>query len=748
MTKKKDELIKQANNTLKNTTDSPMTITEFIGEIIENPNIARNAHQYLLDAIEYYGTREIFEGGEQKERYRFFDDPANNGEHAVLGNTDVLNEFVTDLRVIVNSEERMQKIILFNGPTATGKSELKRCLVNGIREYSKTEEGKRYTFDWNISSMNSSDTGLTYGEKNINKIDESEWFKSPIQSNPLSVLPYDVRKEIKESSNIDIPIDIDLDPFSQEAYDILKTHYEQNGTEELFTNITNKNHFRIRRYTVDETQSIGILNAEDDGSIKERLIGAWMPSMFQVLDSRGRKNPQAFSYDGVLSQGNNGLTIIEDATRHADILMHLLNIPDEGHAKIDKKIGFDVDTVPIFISNPDLMKQQIDKDIPAQQRGELGLHEIHGLDPMKAIKRRLFKYDIKYLTNLTDESKLIRKEMIGHNAIYNSEKPIQIRDSLINNGIEFAPHVIEAVALYNIITRYVEPENIENVNLVDKALLLDRGYIETNQGRINIDEYEEDIKLTDKDGTFGIPVTYTRDILQSLLYDTKSDVYLPEDVLNIITERFTHAPIFNEQEISSFNEKIEPVKKYIQKQQEKDIINAILYNRKASEESINKYIENIYDWHEDTNKEYDELFLKEFEKKHFGTKETEYGGNVPGDEVLELRENKIIKPLNKYLWKQRNAGYEIDEISLSDSPVISSLIGSYDWEDVFIEYNNLDPYNWDNPSDNTSTKEIKQNCVDILVDEFGYTRKSATKTSNVIFKENIDEIQNIKSKIV
>ncbi len=738
MTDKKDEIIEHANNTLKNTTDKPMTIEKFVEELLENPTIARNSHQYLLDAIEYYGTRKIFERGEEKERYIFFDDPANNGEHAILGNTDVLNEFVRDLRVIVNSEERMQKIILFDGPTATGKSELKRCLINGLKEYSKTEEGKRYTFDWNISSMKSSTSGLTYG--NTTKVDESEWFKSPIQGNPLSVLPYEVRQKISEYTNEKIPTDVDLDPFSKEAYEILKSHYEQQGTDNLFSKITNENHFRIRRYTVDETQGIGILNVEDDGSIKERLIGAWMPSMFQVLDSRGRKNPQAFSYDGVLSQGNNGLTIIEDATRHADILVHLLNIPDEGYAKIDKKIGFDVDTVPIFISNPDLMEMKIDNI--NDKSGNIPLQDIHKYDSMKAIKRRLFKYNIKYLTNITDESNLIRKEISGHK---NNEQT-KIRDSLIQNDTEFAPHVIESVAMHNIITRYVNPK-IDSIDLIDKALLLDRGYTEKNKERINIDEFN-DFEIHEQDGTFGIPVTYTRDILRSLLYEKDKNVYLPNEVLTEITDKLVDAPIFNYKEVEEFNERVEIVKEYIKQQQEKDIINAILYNRKASEESISKYIDNIYAWSENNEEEYDELFLKEFEKKHFGTTETDYGGNVPGDEVIELRQNKLIKPLNKYLWKQRNAGYEVDNISLSDAPVISSLIGSYDWEDVFISHENLDPHNWDNPSENTDTEKIKQDCIDILVDKFGYTRKSAEKTSNLVFKENITKIQNVKGRVV
>jgi len=736
MTKTNEEIIQEANRTLRETTDKPMTVEEFVGELIKNPDVARNAHQYLLDAIEYYGTRKTFEGGEDKERYCFFDDPENDGEHSVLGNTEVLNNFVTDLRVIVNSEERIQKIILFNGPTATGKSELKRCLINGLREYSKTDAGKRYTFGWNISSMNSSNDGLTYGNsKSNNNIDESEWFPSPIQGNPLSVFPVEIRKELADITGIYLPIDIDLDPFSEEAYTILKHHYEQQGTEDLFSNITDKSHFRVRRYTVDETKGIGVLNAEDDGSVKERLIGAWMPSMFQVLDSRGRKNPQAFSYDGVLSQGNSGLTIIEDATRHADVLIHLLNIPDEGNAKIDKKIGFDVDTVPIFISNPDLMDQQIDNG-----NDNLPLDKSHGQDPMKAIKRRIFQYDIKYLTSISDEGKLIRKEIAGYKSL-NNDKPIQIRDSLISNDVEFAPHVIEAISLYSVITRFKSRDN-ESISAIEKALLLDRGYVETPQGRKNIDEF--DIKFDELDGTFGIPVTYTRDILKALLYNDESEIYLPHEVLDKLSEGFSDAPVFNNTEISSFERKIDSVKSYAVEQQEKDVINSILFNRKASEKSISEYIDNLYVWNDDNEKEVDELLMKEFEKKHFGTKDTEYNGNTPDDKVIELRTNKLIKPLNKYLWKQRNDGFEIDEISLRDAPVISSIIGVYGWEDVFLVYENLDPNNWDKPSENTSTKEIKEDCIDILVDEFGYTQKSAIKTSNYVFKNNIEKIIEVK----
>ncbi len=148
----------------------------------------------------------------------------------------------------------------------------------------------------------------------------------------------------------------------------------------------------MKNYVVDVGQGIGVLHSEDDGSPKERLVGSWMPSMLRELDSRGRKNPQAFSYDGVLSQGNGLLTVVEDAAQHADLLQKLLNVPDESHVKLDKGIGMDIDTQLLIISNPDL-DAELDK-----------YSDRNGRDPLKALKRRLDKHEFTYLTNLSLEA--------------------------------------------------------------------------------------------------------------------------------------------------------------------------------------------------------------------------------------------------------------------------------------------------------------------------------------------------------
>ncbi|MFC6724209.1 kinase anchor protein, partial [Halobium palmae] len=435
-----------ADEELDGAYEEPMALAEYVDAAFERPSIASHASKYLLEAIESMGTRTVIEEGEEIERYRFFDDPHNDGEHAILGNTEVLNGFVDDLRTIAAKRGKGEKILWFDGPTATGKSELKRCLINGLREYSKTEEGRRYTVEWNVA--NASDTrGLSYTDSDVES--EDDWYESPVQAHPFTVFPAEVRRSLVADLNGDsgdhIPVVVDeaLDPFSREAYGYLEERYRRAGTGELFSKIADARHLRVKNYVVDVGKGIGVLHSEDDGSPKERLVGSWMPGMLRELDSRGRKNPQAFSYDGVLSQGNGLLTVVEDATQHSDLLQKLLNVPDEGHVKLDKGIGMDIDTQLLIISNPDL-DVELDK-----------FADRNGRDPLKALKRRLDRHEFRYLTNLSLETELVRRELTNETAVWEAdsyeELAARIREPLtldVRDGHgtvrtrELAPHAL------------------------------------------------------------------------------------------------------------------------------------------------------------------------------------------------------------------------------------------------------------------------------------------------------------------
>jgi len=749
------EFIAAADRALTETYEEPISLSEYVDRIFEQPRLASHASKYLLEAIEAAGTRAVIEEGEEKERYRFFDDPHNDGEHAILGNTQVLNEFVDDLRSIAARRGKEEKIIWLEGPTATGKSELKRCLINGLREYSKTPQGRRYTVEWNVSGSWGG-SGLTYGEETV--ADEDDWYASPVQSHPLLVFPPEVRTDLlarlndRTDDHIDVQVRGRLDPFCREAYDYLEEQYRRGGETELFSAVTAPQHLRVKNFVVDVGQGIGVLHSEDDGTPKERLVGSWMTGMLRELDSRGRKNPQAFSYDGVLSQGNGLLTVVEDAAQHADLLQKLLNVPDEGTVKLDKGIGMDIDTQLVIISNPDLEAQ-------LNQQADRG-----GMDPLKALKRRLDKHEFSYLTNVSLEAELLRRELTDETAVWTADsydeleamirEPMAVRVREGDREVaekELAPHAVEAAALYAVVTRLDAEDLPPGLDLVDKALLFDAGYIRDGDERREKEDFDFDGDASD--GDHGIPVTYTRDVVADLLYEESDrhhpdlpveNVIMPRDVLNAMAEGLGNAPVFSEAEGSEFENRVVQVKNRLFNVQEEDVLAAIMREKRVDTETVEEYVEHVYAWSEGERIENergeaiepDPLKMKVFEIEHLGRfDESHYEGTDPGPAVEEFRAEKVITALNRHAWRSRDEEFVAGGVDPKEIPVIRTVLGSNDWDDVRRAFEDFDPRQWDDPPSGTETAAVKERTVRNMQEMFDYSKAAAELTSRHVMSQ-------------
>ena len=755
--------VEEADRALSEAYEEPMSLSEFVEAVFSNPRLASHASKYLLDAITSTGTRTVVEGGEERERYRFFDDPHNDGEHAVLGNTETLNAFVDDLRAIATGRGKAESIIWFAGPTATGKSELKRCLINGLRAYSMTPEGRRYTVEWNVEPAEDT-RGLSYGEERLP--DEDGWHESPVQSNPLSVFPPEVREGLVEDVNREtdagmaVRVEAGLDPFSREAYDHLEKRYRDKRESDLLSAIAADRHLRVTNYVVDVGRGVGVLHPEDGGSVKERLVGGWMPELLRELDSRGRKNPQAFSYDGVLSQGNNGVTIVEDASQHADLLQKLLSVPEEGRVKLDVGIGMDVDTQLIVISNPDL-------------EALLDQHESRkGRDPLKALKRRLDKRELTYLTSLSLEVQLIRRELTEETAVWeltdDEAVDARVREPLVvavhdghagagggsspDDGAierEFAPHAIEAAAMYDVVTRIGDDDLGGDLDLADKARLYDRGYLQVGDERLDFEDFDLD---DERDGEHGIPVTYTRDVLAELVATERDrhhddlpvgDVVMPQDVLTGMADGLADAPVFGKHERSEFEDRVVPVEAYVLERQEEDVLEAMLAGHQVDEETVAEYVEHVYAWSMDEPIESDRgeaieadpLVAKVFEIEHLGRfSEGDYDGTDPNDDVAAFRREQVITALNRHAWERRGEDFRVGDVDLTEVPAIAEVIASNDWDDVRRIFPDLDPRRWEDPPSGTETARVKAETIERLVDR-GYSRASAELTSRRVLEE-------------
>jgi predicted Ser/Thr protein kinase len=721
-----DTVLEKANEELSRGVEKPIPLEQFVEDVFEDPQISACAAQYLLNAVESLGTRSVMERGEEVERYNFFDDPHNNGKYAIIGNTKTLNNIVSHIRRAANGNDT--KIVWLTGPTATGKSELKRCLIKGLNEYSKTEEGKRYVCEWNVSSLNSSGSGQAFGESDAGaSVDEDEWYQSPVQTNPLACLPDQTREDVIEQLNEESEQKVTsagLDPFSEEAFEVLQDYYATKDDSNLFSKITDTQHFRVKRYKVDAGQGVGVLQSEDMGSTKEKLAGSWIPSLLQQLPSRGRRNPQAFSYDGVLSQGNNGLSIVEDASQHLEMLSKLLNVPEENKVRLDKQTAMELDTFMMLISNPDL-------------EGHLNQNEQAGqYDPMKAFKRRLDKYEFKYLLSVSSEVELLRRELLSKKEEkWGEDYEEKMQEGVEVNNTYLEPHTLEVIAMASVISRISPSEKTgpNELTNVEKALLYERGYHEEDGEKKYLEDFSFEIE---NEGETGIPVTLTRDMLSSL--DTESSV-LPFDALEELMETVTTEPVISEQEEATILNREREVREYMYHRLGEDVRKAILRSRSADEESVEEYVEMLdSDRSENTESEKEKedrrLKLKVFEKNHLGFTDEDYLRNGKPKQSVRNKREQILNSIDNYIWKNKDEAYSFETYPIREIPVLDEILGVYEWSDIEQQYEDLSAGSWDDPIEGTETENIKNTCIKNLQEMYDYTEDGAEKVSSRVIE--------------
>jgi predicted Ser/Thr protein kinase len=412
----------------------------------------------------------------------------------------------------------------------------------------------------------------------------------------------------------------------------------------------------------------------------------------------------------------------------------------------------DIDTQLIIISNPDLEAQ-------------LNQHaERAGSDPLKALKRRLDRHEFTYLTNLSLEAELVRRELTNETAVWTADsyeelaaeirKPVSVSVRDVRREVrerELAPHAVEAAALYAVVSRLDGEDVPPGLDLVDKAMVFDRGYLRDGDERREKEEF--DFAPDASDGETGIPVTYTRDVIADLLHEEGDrhhpeldvcDVIMPRDVLNAMAERLGDAPVFSPGERTEFENRLVPVKNHVFAEQEDDVLEAIMREKRVDEATVEEYIEHVYAWVEGERIENDRgeyvdpdpLKLKVFEVEHLGRfDEADYDGTDPGQSVEEFRRNKVVTALNRHAWRTRDEEFRAGDVNPKEIPVIEAVLGRHDWDDVRRTHEDFDPAQWDDPPSGTETETVKERTIRNMQELFDYSEASAELTSRHVMSQ-------------
>ena len=516
---------------------------DYLDVLREDPHIARTAYQRTYDMVLSYGTEEYIDNKKKITRYTFFADPNNNGKDAIYGLDIPLMRLVNVFKSAANEYGTEKRIVLLHGPVGSSKSTIARLLKAGLEEYSRTEEGRLYSFSWKLPEDLQHLTG------------GAEVLPDPMNEDPLKLIPQEWRAEAIEEMELkpgryDVRVRGDLNPASRYIFNELLKHYDGDWAKVM-------EHVSVRRLLFSEKDRVGIGTfqpKDEKNQDSTELTGDINYRKIAIYGSDS--DPRAFNFDGEFCVANRGIIeFVEILKLDVAFLYDLLGATQERKIKPKKFPQTDIDEVILGHTN------------------EPEYRKLLGNEYMEALRDRTVKIDIPYITKYQEEVKVYLKDFNARSV----KKHI-------------APHTIEMAAMWAVLTRLEDPKK-HDLTLLQKLKLYDgktiTGYTQ--------DSVKELRKETEREGLHGISPRYIQDKISNALVSEKTDSSInPFMVLNELEGGLkNHSLLNNEEDRNRFKELLSVVK-----QEYEDIVkNEVQRAISADEEAIAKlcanYIDNV-----------------------------------------------------------------------------------------------------------------------------------------------------------
>ncbi len=517
---------------------------DYLEMIREDPKIVRTAYQRMYDMVMSYGTEEYVDNKKKIVKYTFFSDPKNDGRDAIYGLDIPLMKLVNVFKAAAFEYGTEKRIILLHGPVGSAKSTIARLLKKGLEEYSRSEDGKLYTFYWSLPPE------LRYLSG------EQERFDDPMNEDPMKLIPNDWRAsaitslDFKEG-NYPVKIRGSLNPASRFIFDALMKHYEGDWSEVV-------SHIRVRRLLFSEEDRVGIGTfqpKDEKNQDSTELTGDVNYRKIAIYGSDS--DPRAFNFDGEFCVANRGIIeFVEILKLDVAFLYDLLGATQERKIKPKKFAQTDIDEVIIGHTN------------------EPEYRKLLGNEYMEALRDRTVKIDIPYITKYSKEVEIYKKD-------FNETKV---------RGKHIAPHTIEMAAMWAVLTRLEDPKK-HNLTLLQKLKLYD-GKSLTGFTQDNVKELRKEAL---REGLNGISPRFIQDKLSNALVSDKTESSInPFLVLNEIEGGLkTHSLISNEEERNRYRELLSIVKQEYEDVVKNEVRRAISADEEGISNLCTNYIESI-----------------------------------------------------------------------------------------------------------------------------------------------------------
>ncbi len=524
------------------------TFQEYLDLVKANPKLSRNAYQRLFDMICEAGTEEYIDFKKQIIRYKFFDDAETGGKDAVFGLDVQLMKLVNVLKAAALGYGTEKRVILLHGPVGSAKSTICRRLKKGLENYSHTDQGALFTFEW----IDENGKGNLLGK-------DVKVFPSPMNEEPLLLIPEEMRPqicdEINRSQDGDFRVKIvgELCPPSRFIFKGLMERYNGDLMKVL-------SHVRVKRMFISEADRVGIGTFQPKDEKNQDSTELTGDINYRKIAEYGSdSDPRAFNFDGEFNVANRGLIeFVEVLKLDVAFLYDLLGASQEHRVKPKKFAQTHIDEVIIGHTNEPEYRKLQDNEF------------------MEALRDRTVKIDIPYITRLKEEINIYKKD-------FNSQRL---------RGISIAPHTIEVAAMWAILTRLEKPKKANLTRL--QKLKLYNGKTLANFTEDNVKELR---KETTREGLDGISPRYIQDKLSNALVmaqQMNKGSVNPFMVMNELESGLKHHSLISNEELKQeYKELLSVVKQEYEEIIKSEVQRAISADEGALQRLCGNYIDNV-----------------------------------------------------------------------------------------------------------------------------------------------------------
>lgn len=516
---------------------------DYLEVVRKDPRVIRTAYQRVYDMVLSYGSEEYIDNKKKIVRYNFFSDPNNNGKDAIYGLDIPLMRLVNVFKSAANEYGTEKRIILLHGPVGSSKSTIAKLIKSGLEEYSRTNEGRLFTFAWKMP------------EHLLHLTGGSETLADPMNEDPLKLIPLEWRADAiaaleLENTRYETRVRGDLNPASRFIYNELMKHYNGDWSRVM-------EHVVVKRLLFSEKDRVGIGTfqpKDEKNQDSTELTGDINYRKIAIYGSDS--DPRAFNFDGEFCVANRGvIEFVEILKLDVAFLYDLLGATQERKIKPKKFPQTDIDEVIIGHTN------------------EPEYRKLLGNEYMEALRDRTVKIDIPYITKYQQEVRVYKKD-------FNADTVKK----------HIAPHTIEMASMWAVLTRLEEPKK-HDLTLLQKLKLYD-GRTITGYTQDSVKELRKEVE---REGLHGISPRYIQDKISNALVSDKTEASInPFIVLNELEGGLkNHSLIANEDERNRYRELLAVVK-----QEYEDVVkNEVQHAISADEDAIAKlcanYIDNV-----------------------------------------------------------------------------------------------------------------------------------------------------------